>query len=179
MYNSYWSAPNARRATEPGTVKQRSEEEQLVGVVTVLDMAIMPRALWQLNGCHRAAIPRATYGLQWLAVHIKDHHNLVLQLEIDPQANPTDEEARDLLFQAAARILAECHQAFGSVRRQTATSPPQGEVRLTVSDQGAGFVVKPDSSNETTFGLFHLKENASPLSVVNCTSLANPVKAHK
>ncbi len=139
-------------------------DEQMVGVVTVLDMAIdatrslavelVPPVL-QTQG-----LPTA---LQWLAVHIKDHHNLLLQLEIDPQANPASEEARDLLFQAAREFLLNVikHASVTAAKLQLVRC--SGDVVLTVSDQGAGFDVKNDSSAEPTFGLFHIRERITAL----------------
>lgn len=138
--------------------------EQLVGVVTVLDMAINATRTLAVElvppVLQSQGLPTA---LQWLAVHIKDHHNLLLQLEIDPQANPSDEEARDLLFQAAREFLLNVIKHSGVSAAKLQLLRNQGEVVLTVSDQGAGFVIDDGSRNETTFGLFHLKERITAL----------------
>lgn len=139
-------------------------EEQLVGVVTVLDMAInatrtlavelVPPVL-QTQG-----LPTA---LQWLAVHIKDHHQLILQLEIDPQANPTSEEARDLLFQAAREFLLNVIKHAGVSEAKLQLLRCSGDLVLIVSDNGSGFVVHSDVGPETTFGLFHIHERITAL----------------
>jgi signal transduction histidine kinase len=139
-------------------------EEQLVGVVTVLDVAInatrslavelVPPVL-QTQG-----LPTA---LQWLAVHIKDHHNLILQLDIDPQANPSGEEARDLLFQSAREFLLNVIKHAGVLAARLELQRESEDVVLTVSDQGAGFVQNAATGSETTFGLFHLRERITAL----------------
>ena len=139
-------------------------EEQLVGVVTVIDMAIdatrslavelVPPVL-QTQG-----LPTA---LQWLAVHIKDHHRLVLELEIDPQANPTGEEARDLLFQSAREFILNVIKHAGVSAARLQLLRDGNDVVLIVSDQGAGFSQSDASGSETTFGLFHLRERITAL----------------
>ncbi len=139
-------------------------EEQLVGVVTVLDVAInatrslavelVPPVL-QTQG-----LPTA---LQWLAVHIKDHHSLTLELDIDPLANPAGEEARDLLFQAAREFLLNVIKHAGVLVARLQLSREHEDIILSVSDQGAGFTLGTDTISETTFGLFHLRERIAAL----------------
>lgn len=139
-------------------------EEQLVGVVTVLDMAINATRTLAVElvppVLQSQGLPTA---LQWLAVHIKDHHSLTLQLEIDPQANPDSEEARDLLFQAAREFLLNVIKHAGVAAAKLQLLRCSGDVVLTVSDLGAGFVNNTNAANETTFGLFHIRERITAL----------------
>lgn len=144
--------------------KNSEAEEQLVGVVTVLDMAINATRTLAVElvppVLQSQGLPTA---LQWLAVHIKDHHQLILQLDIDPQANPTSEEARDLLFQAAREFLLNVikHAGVSAARLQLLRC--SGDLLLTVSDNGAGFAVNANRGSETTFGLFHIRERITAL----------------
>lgn len=142
----------------------RDYQEQLVGVVTVLDVAInatrtlavelVPPVL-QTQG-----LPTA---LQWLAVHIKDQHSIAVDVHVDPAANPASEEARDLLFQAAREFLLNVikHAAVSEARLDLSLAG--GEIVLVVSDRGTGFDQQAVHGNETTFGLFHLRERIAAL----------------
>jgi signal transduction histidine kinase len=158
--------------------KFRDAQERLVGVVTVLDMAINATRTLAV-----ALVPPVlqTHGLptalQWLAVHMKDQHNILVDVEVDQSANPGSEEARDLLFQAAREFLLNVIKHAGVTQAQlqlTRAAPrdttdqvtgetAEGDIVLVVSDRGVGFDSQAGAASETSFGLFHLRERITAL----------------
>ncbi|MCC6512087.1 MAG: PAS domain-containing protein [Pirellulaceae bacterium] len=158
--------------------KYRDAQKRLVGVVTVLDMAINATRTLAV-----ALVPPVlqTHGLptalQWLAVHIRDQHNILVDVEVDQSANPGSEEARDLLFQAAREFLLNVikHAGVTQARLQLTRAAPRdttdqvagetadGDIVLVVTDCGVGFDSQAGAASQTSFGLFHLRERITAL----------------
>lgn len=140
----------------------RDVQERLIGIVTVLDMAIdatrslavelVPPVL------HVQGLPTA---LQWLASHMKEQNGLSIEVDIETGANPASEESRDLLFQAAREFLLNTikHASVSSAKLRLGLDG--NTVILQVSDQGVGFDPSLTNGEEQTFGLFHLRERLS------------------
>ncbi len=118
--------------------------DQLVGIATILDMAInntrslavelVPPVL------HTQGLPTA---LQWLAVQIKDQNRLTVKTIIDSSANPTSEEGRDLLFQTARELLLNVIKHAQVNQAELKLWLDKDQVVLQVRDEGAGFVPAP------------------------------------
>ncbi len=138
--------------------------DQLVGIATILDMAInntrslavelVPPVL------HTQGLPTA---LQWLAVQIKDQNRLTVKTIIDSSANPTSEEGRDLLFQTARELLLNVIKHAQVNQAELKLWLDKDQVVLQVRDEGAGFVPSTNTGEELTFGLFHLRERITAL----------------
>jgi signal transduction histidine kinase len=87
---------------------------------------------------------------------------LSVEVRVDPRAEPQSEEIRILVFEAARELLFNVvkHAETGRARIALTTSP-DGDVCLTVSDEGAGFVPADSKREQTTaagFGLFSIRE---------------------
>lgn len=143
----------SREAEQPET------QERLVGVVTVLDMAIdatrslavelIPPVL------HSQGLPTA---LHWLAGHVHEQNGVLVEGDIDPSANPVSEETRDLLFQAAREFLLNVVKHAHVTCAKLRLGVDGNAVLLEVSDEGNGFDPQLTDDEEPTFGLFHLRE---------------------
>lgn len=138
---------------------QQETQERLVGVVTVLDMAIdatrslavelIPPVL------HSQGLPTA---LHWLASHVHEQNGLLIEADIDPGANPVIEENRDLLFQAAREFLLNVVKHANVTCAKLRLGLDSTSVVLEVRDEGLGFDPQLTDGEEPTFGLFHLRE---------------------
>jgi signal transduction histidine kinase len=103
-----------------------------------------------------------TAGLEWLGKHMEQTCGLTVDTSLDPSAEPQTEEGRILLFEAARELLFNVVKHAGTQRACVETAKgPNGEVRIVVSDEGAGL-----SSSQTLmenagaggFGLFSIRE---------------------
>ncbi len=98
--------------------------------------------------------------LRWLGCHMKDNHHLSIDVCIEESAEPTQEETRILLFQAARELLfnivkhAQASHAVVTLDRNDA-SPD--EIRLTIVDDGIGF--DPDAQTESITEHYSRKSN--------------------
>lgn len=105
-------------------------------------------------------------GLEWLARHFQEKHQLPVTVEPDDAAEPADETVRIFLFQAARELL------FNTVKHAQARSarvrlawPAEDRVRMAVVDDGRGFDPAGIRSDLTSsgFGLFSLRERAEQM----------------
>ena len=108
---------------------------------------------------HEAGLAAA---VEWLARHIEQTCGLNVEIEVDPQAEPESEGIRILLFEAVRELLFNVVKHAETGRARVAmTVAPGGEVRMTVSDQGAGWAAadaKLDHTTTSGFGLFSIRE---------------------
>jgi signal transduction histidine kinase len=99
-------------------------------------------------------------GLEWLARWFQEKHDLPVELDLDPRAEPADEGTRIFLFQAARELL------FNTVKHAQARSAEirlerlEGDrLHLEVADDGRGFDPSQTKSNVSGgFGLFSIRE---------------------
>ena len=101
-------------------------------------------------------------GVEWLGRHMEQTCGLAVEVEVDPRVEPECEEVRILLFEAARELLFNVvkHAETGRARL-TLTMSPDGEVCLTVADEGAGFRPAESTLERATasgFGLFSIRE---------------------
>ena len=93
---------------------------------------------------HEAGLAAA---VEWLARHMEQTCGLTVEIEVDPQAEPESEGIRILLFEAVRELLFNVvkHAETGRARVAMAVAPDD-EVRMTVSDQGAGWATADANS---------------------------------
>jgi PAS domain S-box-containing protein len=98
--------------------------------------------------------------LPWLARIMRERHGLDVTVDVDPDAEPGDEETRISLFLSARELLfnvvkhARVNAAYMSLEHTS-----DGFLRMVVADDGEGF--DPSAMNqacEDSFGLFSLRE---------------------
>ncbi len=78
--------------------------------------------------------------LRWLAGRMWSEHDLAVQVDADPQADPHDEEVRILLFQVVRELLDNVvRHASARIARVTLGRGDAGTVTVTVTDNGIGF----------------------------------------
>jgi signal transduction histidine kinase len=105
-------------------------------------------------------------GLEWLARHFLEKHQLPVALDLDASAEPAAEAVRIFLFQAARELL------FNTVKHAQARSARVGLsrldqqcLRLVVADDGRGF--DPDTAKSddllSGFGLFSIRERSESI----------------
>ncbi len=99
--------------------------------------------------------------LQWLSRRAQEQHGLCVTVHADPSANPVDEDARILLFQAVRELLfnivkhAHTDHATVEMRRLD-----DDRLQIVVKDEGVGFdpTNRPKSRDSGGFGLFSIRE---------------------
>lgn len=137
-------------------------QERLVGIATVIDIAIDATRTLAVELVppllHSQGLPAA---LQWLANHFQEQHGLTIEVNVDSAANPTSEESRDLLFQAAREFLLNIIKHANVKNAQLRLTVEGNCVLLEVSDHGCGFDSDLVANDAPTFGLFHLREHLS------------------
>jgi PAS domain S-box-containing protein len=101
-------------------------------------------------------------GLNWLATRMREKNQFVVNLRADSKAEPASEEARFLLFECARELLFNAMKHAGvSEAEVLLTRTEHDQVRLCVSDRGAGFDaedLRSRQAEEATFGLFSVQE---------------------
>lgn len=105
--------------------------------------------------------------LQWLAKWMQEKHGLEVEMRAAEEANPQDDQTRNLLFQAVRELLLNVVKHAG-VKRAIVEShlTDDGHVRVTVSDSGVGFDPARAARGQdslTGYGLFSLRERLSLL----------------
>ena len=108
---------------------------------------------------HEAGLAAA---VEWLGRHMEQTHNLNVEIDVDPRAEPENEGIRILLFEAVRELLFNVvkHAATGCARVAMEFAPDDG-VCVTVSDEGAGWSkadAKLDTATTAGFGLFSIRE---------------------
>jgi signal transduction histidine kinase len=128
--------------------------EECIGESRSLTVQLCPPALYE------AGLASA---IEWLGRYMEQTCGLSVEVVADPEVEPESEELRILLFEAARELLFNVlkHAETGRARLETLASP-DGEVRLVVSDEGAGFTpvdLNVDKAAASSgFGLFSIRE---------------------
>lgn len=106
-----------------------------------------------------------TAAMQWVARRM-ERHGLLVRVEDDRDAKPLGEELVALIFDSVRELLFNVVKHAATNRATVSLRRADGEVRVTVSDKGAGF----DSSEwgaapseRGGFGLFSISERLSLL----------------
>lgn len=101
-------------------------------------------------------------GIEWLARWMADKHGLDVKLSMDEDIVPLPEDVKALLFESVRELLfnavkhAHVHEAAVNMRVVEGK-----EIRISVSDEGAGFdpaALKPPGEAGGGFGLFSIRE---------------------
>ncbi|MCC7424754.1 MAG: PAS domain-containing protein [Planctomycetaceae bacterium] len=104
---------------------------------------------------HDQGLPAA---LEWLGSQFAEKNHLQVDVAADRDANPYDEQARDLLFQAARELLLNVVKHAQTSRAWLVVERIDGQVVLEVRDDGVGFNPSDLSAGNHSFGLFHIRE---------------------
>lgn len=101
-------------------------------------------------------------GLRWLADWMNEKHGLTVNVQADPDAEPTNDQVRVLLFQAVRELLFNVVKHAGVNKAEVRmTRWADGQVHIVVQDRGVGFGPGAhDVSRPLTggFGLFSIRE---------------------
>ena len=113
---------------------------------------------------HEAGLVAA---LKWLGRWFRETHGLTVRVIADEQAGAEEEELRVMLFVAVRELLfnvvkhGQVQQAWVRVSRL-----PENQLKIVVSDQGAGFDparLRACEGTRSGFGLFSLRERLESL----------------
>jgi signal transduction histidine kinase len=132
---------------------------QLAGAVAILNQS--SEAIRTLSVelapplLHDQGLPAA---LTWLAPCMETQHGLAVDLCVDEQANPVTEEDRNILFHAARELLLNAVKHSRTKSARLLLSASHGQIRLEVSDRGAGFDTRSLENGAKSFGLFQLRQ---------------------
>ncbi len=99
--------------------------------------------------------------LQWTAQWMNENHGLTIDLQIDPDIDPKQEDITAFLYQSTRELLLNVikHSGVKSARLEMSCDEGKKQLRVTVSDQGAGFDPTAVLKNEGAgFGLFSIHE---------------------
>jgi CheY-like chemotaxis protein/anti-sigma regulatory factor (Ser/Thr protein kinase) len=99
--------------------------------------------------------------LQWTGRWMNENHGLTIDLQIDPDIDPKQEDITAFLYQSTRELLLNVikHSGVKSARLEMSCDEEQKQLRVTVSDRGAGFDPTAVLKNEGTgFGLFSIQE---------------------
>lgn len=131
---------------------------QLIGEIRSLTFELSPPILYELG---------LVAALRWLAEKMQANHDIVINVESTQDYLAIDEPIRVLLFQAVRELLVNAikhAQAYVVIIRIDATDLHQ--LRITVQDDGLGFLVdqdKVDVRKKDGFGLFSIRERMDNL----------------
>ncbi len=78
-------------------------------------------------------------GLEWLASRMQEKHGLHVEISADPSAEPPSEHLRVFIFEAVRELLFNVVKHAGVHRARLRLFRAGDEVRVEVSDDGAGF----------------------------------------
>ncbi|MFO7612897.1 MAG: PAS domain S-box protein [Clostridia bacterium] len=99
--------------------------------------------------------------LKWTVRWMSENHGLTIDLQIDPDIEPKQEDITAFLYQSTRELLLNVikHSGVKSARLEMSCDEEQKQLRVTVSDRGAGFDTGAVLKNEGTgFGLFSIHE---------------------
>lgn len=102
--------------------------------------------------------------LEWLVEEFQRMHGLLCNYEDDGEFKPLERDISALLFQAANELLVNVVKHSGVSECEMRVQREGNWIRVTVSDDGAGFnpsEIGPVRRMEGGFGLFNIKERMS------------------
>ncbi|MCF8061463.1 MAG: PAS domain-containing protein [Deltaproteobacteria bacterium] len=100
--------------------------------------------------------------LEWLAHWLKENHGLTVDMDLDANATPTQQNTKVLLYQSVRELLLNVVKHAGTSRaRVRMRRNDENHLRIVVEDDGVGF--DPDESRKNDdlfsgFGLFSIRE---------------------
>lgn len=102
--------------------------------------------------------------LKWLARWMEKIHQLHVDLDAEPEADPDQEEIKVLLFQSVRELLFNVVKHAGVNAARVAMRRQEGRIVIVVGDEGSGFhpaemsPAEDRRSDKTGFGLFNIRE---------------------
>jgi DNA-binding NarL/FixJ family response regulator len=98
--------------------------------------------------------------LQWLACWMRDKQALDVELDVRDPIEKAPEDVSILLFQATRELLFNVVKHAGVKKAHVLIARGDGEVRVTVSDEGTGFATRAlaEGMSATGMGLFSVRE---------------------
>jgi CheY-like chemotaxis protein len=101
--------------------------------------------------------------LQWLARWIKQRHGLEVDLKADDRLNVVNEEIRILLFLSVRELLVNVVKHARVQRASITVNVVDDQMKIVVSDQGAGFDPAGIGPQSGGFGLFSIQERLNSI----------------
>jgi signal transduction histidine kinase len=98
---------------------------------------------------------------EWLTEQVREQHGLAAFFADDGLDKPLNEDARVLLFRAVQELLMNVVKHADAERVKVTLARVGDDIRVEVSDDGAGFdpdSVAPAAPSRGGFGLFSLRE---------------------
>lgn len=133
--------------------------EQLRGTLEILDESIEAARSLSVELSppllHENGLPTA---LSWLAAKFEKQNQLHVEVEADDDVNPGTEELRDMLFQATRELLLNVVKHAKTDVARVRLSRADGNLILSVEDEGVGFVTTAPRADQASFGLFYVRE---------------------
>ncbi len=99
--------------------------------------------------------------VRWLAEEIGEQHDIAFEVEANGRAEPLAADLSDLLFQAVRELLVNVVKHSRAERARIGLERVDGNLRITVADDGAGFdpaAAEARRGKEGGFGLFSIRE---------------------
>ena len=147
-------------------LRHRTVEQDSPEIIDRID-AILSECLVESRSLTVQLCPPVLYeaglsaAIEWLAHHMEQTCGLTVEVNVDAAVEPASEELRIVLFEAARELLFNVVKHAKTARaRIDLTACRDGELHLTVSDDGAGFLPEPklDKAANSGFGLFSIRE---------------------
>jgi PAS domain S-box-containing protein len=149
------------------TLRRRAQDEELREAMQHMD-GLLGQCIAESRSLTMQLSPPILYdgglaaALEWLARQMQQNHELVVEVDADPDAEPAAEDVRVLLFHSVRELLFNVVKHSGVRRAKVEMSSlSDNRVQIIVSDEGAGFSqTQHDVGQAFTmgFGLFGMRE---------------------
>ena len=100
--------------------------------------------------------------LEWLGRRVERENQLRVELHVEPDTEPANEQVRVIVFECCRELLANVIRHAGTDAAKLTVSRPQpGLLQISVSDEGRGFdpfLVEVRPKADGSFGLFSMRE---------------------
>jgi PAS domain S-box-containing protein len=99
--------------------------------------------------------------LGWLADQTRKQHNVAVSFTSDKHAGQLDDDIKIILYRAVSELLSNVVKHAWAKRATVSIKRRQGQVHITVEDDGVGFdpvELEGVAATERGFGLFSIKE---------------------
>lgn len=100
--------------------------------------------------------------LKWLARWMEETHKLKIDVNVDPSADPVQEELKLLLFQSVRELLFNVVKHAGTHSARVNMKLSKGLIIITVNDKGSGFdpqaLFQSNPGAGSSYGLFNIRE---------------------
>ena len=142
------ASPNSR----PLLKKIGDSIEEIIRYTRSLTHQLSPFILYELG---------LGAALEWLAEFIYEQQGIQINLAVDSQANPVNEELRIFLFRAVQELLTNVTKHAKTDRAEVSLCRENESIRITIEDVGVGFntaILDTPSGKDIGFGLFSIRE---------------------